>query len=71
MNENFYSQPNDSNIKWCEEIITGEGEDYTTGCLLDYYYVKNHFRLIAVDLSRRKEQMLIQKQLNKYNLLDN
>ena len=58
MNENFYNQPNDSNIKRCEEIrklITGQGEDCTTGCLLDYNYVKNHYRLIAVDLSRQKE----------------
>ena len=29
----------------------GQGEDYTTGFLLDYDYVKNHYRLIAVDLS--------------------
>ena len=24
-------------------------------CLLDYEYVKNHYRLIAVDLNRQKE----------------
>ena len=34
---------------------TGQGEDYTTGCLLDYEHIKNHNRLIAVDLSRQKE----------------
>ena len=28
---------------------------YTTGCLLDYDYIKNHYRLILVDLSRQKE----------------
>ena len=28
---------------------------YTTGSLLDYDYIKNHYRLIAVDLSRQKE----------------
>ena len=37
------------------KLTTGEGEDYATGCLLDYEYVKNHYRLIAVDLSRQKE----------------
>ena len=36
-------------------LITQQGEDYTTGCLLDYEYIKNHCRLIAVDLSRQKE----------------
>ena len=46
------------NVKRYEEIrslTTGQGEDYTTWCLLDYDYIKNHYRLIAVDLSRQKE----------------
>ena len=29
--------------------------DYTTGCLLDYDYIKNHYRLIAVAWSTLKE----------------
>ena len=36
-------------------MLTGQGEDYTTGCLLDYEYIKNHYRLAAVDLSWGKE----------------
>ena len=28
---------------------------FTTGWVLDYDYIKNHYRLIAVDLSRQKE----------------
>ena len=56
--KNFYDQPIDSDIKRYEEVrklTTLQGEDYTTGCLLDYEYIKNHYRLIAVDLSRQKE----------------
>ena len=34
---------------------TAQGEDYTTGCLLDYDYIKNPSRLITVDLRRQKE----------------
>ena len=30
-------------------------DNYTTGCLLDYQYFKNHYQLIAVDLSEQKE----------------
>ena len=55
--KNFYDQVIDSDIKRYEEIrklTTGEGEDYTTGCLLDYDYIKNNYRLIAIDLSRQK-----------------
>ena len=58
MEKNVYDRSIDSDIKQYKEItklITGQGEDYTTGCLLDYDYVKTHYRLIAVDLSRERE----------------
>ena len=35
------------------KVSTGQG-DYTTGCLLDYGYLKNNYRLTAVDLSIKK-----------------
>ena len=53
----FYEQPIDWDIKWYEEIrklTTGQGEDYTTGCSLDYDYIKNDYRLIAVNLSKQE-----------------
>ena len=42
----FYDQVIDSDIKPYEEIrklTTGQGENYTTGCLIDYDYIKNHY----------------------------
>ena len=36
-------------------LTTGQEKDYATGCLLDYDYIKNHYRLIAVDLRRQKK----------------
>ena len=36
-------------------IATGQGDDYTTGCLFDYQYFKDHYQLIAIDLSKQKE----------------
>ena len=36
------------------KIATGKGDDYTTGCLLDQYF-KDHYQLIAVNLSKQKE----------------
>ena len=35
------------------KIATGLGDDYTTGCLLNYIYFKNHYKMIAVDLSKQ------------------
>ena len=37
------------------KLRTGQGEDYTIGCLIRYDYIKNHYRLIAADLSSQKE----------------
>ena len=35
------------------KISIGQGDDYTTGCLLDFSYFKNNYRLIAADLSKQ------------------
>ena len=34
--------------------MTGRGEDYETGSLLDYDYYKKDYELIACDLSKQK-----------------
>ena len=55
---NFYDQLINDLIKQYDEIrktATGQGDDYTTGCLLDYQYFKDHYNLIAIDLSKQKE----------------
>ena len=36
------------------KVSAGQGDDYTTGCLLVYAYFKNSYRLIALDLSKQK-----------------
>ena len=54
---NFYDQPFNDIIKQYNEVrkvSTGYGDDYTTGCLLDYAYFKDNYRLIAVDLNKQK-----------------
>ena len=55
---NFYDQPINDLVKQYDEIrktATGQGDDYTTGCLLDYQYFKDHYNLIAVDLRKQKK----------------
>ena len=54
---NVFDQPinsmnkTDKNIR---RIATGQGDDYTTGCLLDYSYFKDHYKMIAIDLSKQQ-----------------
>ena len=55
---NFFDQPIDSMATTYEnirKIATGPGDDYTTGCLLDYPYFKDHYEMIAIDLGKQQE----------------
>ena len=55
--ENFFDQPiKDNKVTYenIRKIATGKGDDYTTGCLLDYTYFRDNYKKIAVDLSRQK-----------------
>ena len=55
---NFYDQPINNSIRKYDEIrkiATGKGDNYVTGCLLDYDYFKKNYQLIAVDLSKQRE----------------
>ena len=54
---NFFDQPINSSIKTYENIrktATGQGGDYTTGCLLDYPYFKENYKIIAIDLGKQQ-----------------
>ena len=54
---NFFDQPINSDLKTYEnirKIATGQGDDYTTGCLLDYSYFKENYKMIAIDLSKQQ-----------------
>ena len=55
---NLFDQPINSMSQTYENIrktATGKGDDYKTGCLLDYPYFKEYYKMIAIDLSRQNE----------------
>ena len=55
--KNFFDQPINSNLKTYDnirKISIGHGDDYTTGCLLDYIYFKKYYKMIVVDLSKQQ-----------------
>ena len=37
------------------KISTGQDDDYTTGCLLEFAYFEKNYRLIIADLSKQKD----------------
>ena len=55
--QNFFDQPvrNDL-IKYdnIQKIATGQGDDYATGCLLDYNYFKKYYNMLATDLKKQQ-----------------
>ena len=57
--ENFFDQPIKNNKVTYENIrkiaATGQGDDYTSGCLLDYPYFKDTCKMIEADLSKQQE----------------
>ena len=55
--ENFFDQPVKENKVTYEnirKIVTSQGDDYTTGCLLAYPYFKDSYKMIAIDLSQQQ-----------------
>ena len=41
-------------MKILEKLLLVKGDDYTTGCLLCYSYFKDHYRMIAIDLTKQQ-----------------
>ena len=55
---NFYDNPIESDIEKYGElkkVMIGKGEDHATGSLFDFNYFDQHYKLVAVDLSKQKE----------------
>ena len=54
--QNYFDHPIKNNKVTYDnirKIATGQGDDYTTGCLLDYPYFADTYKMIAVDLSKQ------------------
>ena len=55
---NFFDQPIKNDLKTYDKIrkiSTGQGNDYTTECLLDCPCFKKYYKLIAIDLSKQQK----------------
>ena len=63
--KNFFDQPVKSSVRTYDDIrkmATGQGDDYTNGCLLDYNYFNNYYKMIAIDKVNNRHWMLTQMQ---------
>ena len=72
--ENFFDQPiKNKKITYdnIRKITAGYGDDYTTGCLLDYPYFIETCKMIAVDLSKQKALDFDPKAIQQINFTGN
>ena len=54
---NFLDQRTKNNLITYDnirKIVIGQGDDYTTGCRLDYNYFNKYYKTIATDLSKQQ-----------------
>ena len=70
--KNFFDQSINNMIKTYEntKITTGQGDDYTTGYLLDHTYFKKH-KMIAIDLSNQQALDADSKAIQQINFTAN
>ena len=72
--KNFFNQPINSMAKAYKKIrkiAVAQGDDYTTGNLLDYTYFKDHYKMIAIDLSKQQALDTDPRAIQKINFAEN
>ena len=72
--KSFFDESVKSDIRAFENIwkvATYEGDECTTGCLLDYNYFNNYYKMIAIDLSKQQALDVDLKARHQINVTGN
>ena len=72
--ENVFDEPiKNNNVTYenIRKIATGQGDDYTTGCLLDYSYFADTYKMIAVDLGKQQALDADPREIQQINFTAN
>ena len=72
--KNFLDQPVKIGLVTYEniwKITTGQGDDYTTNCLLDYNDFEYYYNMIAIDLSKQQARDADPKTIQQINFTAN
>ena len=72
--QNFFDQPVKNDMRTYDKlwiIATGQGDDYTKGCLLEYHYFKKHYKMIAINLSKQQALDVDLKEIQQINFSGN
>ena len=72
--KNFFDQPVKNDLITYDKIrkvSTDQRDDCTTGCLLDYDYFKNYYKMIPIDLSKHQALDADPKAIQQINFTAN
>ena len=53
------------------KIATSKGDDYTTGCLLNYTYFRDYYKMIAIGLSKQQALDADPRAIQQINFTEN
>ena len=71
--KSFFDQQSKSDKRTYGNIrknATSKGDDYTTGCLLDYPYFKDYYEMMTIDLSKQQALDSDAKAIQQIGLLE-
>ena len=71
---NLFGQSIKNNLRTYDnirKIANGQGDDYTTGCLLDYNYFNSYYKMIAINLSKQQAIDADPKAIQQINFTKN
>ena len=72
--QNLFDQPIRNNLITYDniwKIATDQGDDYTTGCVLDNNYFNNYYKMLAIDLSKQQALDADPKAIQQINFTKN
>ena len=72
--KNYYDQPVKNHLRTYDnvwKIAIGQGDDYTTGCLLHYNYFNKYYKLISIDSSKQQALDADPKAMQQINFTGN
>ena len=71
---NLFDQPVKNDLRTydnIQKIVTGQEDEYSTDCLLDYLYFKKYCKLIAIDLSKQQALHADPKAIQQIDFTEN
>ena len=72
--QSIFDQPVKTDVRTfdnIQKIVTGQGDNYTIGCLLDYLYFKDYSKMIAIDLRKQLKLVADPEAIQQINFTGN